>query len=347
MYIAEISPSDLRGLFGALNQLAVTIGILLVQSLGIGLHYEWLCVIGLAILLVYVPLSSMTLRESPRWLISSGKNSVAGKVLAWLRGPDFDVNQEQMEIEAQLASEEKLTLLEQLRSFSTRPVFHPLILAMFLMFFQQFSGINAIIFNGESIFEEAGVSNPAVITAVSIGAVQVVATLVGVILTDIVGRKILLTIGGITMCVSLVVLSIYDFLNNEPYCHPDASPSDPKCKDHLQPLAITAMMFYIVGFSIGWGALPWLLASELIPLRVKGAGVGIATCFNWICATIVLLSFGSYQDAVEPWGAFLSFAVVCLLSVIFVLVFVPETKGKTLEEIEDHFNRGGKQYTPI
>ena len=337
----------MRGLFGALNQLAVTVGILLVQALGIGLHYEWLCVIALAILLVYVPLSSLTLRESPRWLISFGKNMVAGKVLAWLRGPDFDVNQEQMEIEAQLASEEKLTLLEQLRTFSTRPVFHPLILAMFLMFFQQFSGINAIIFNGQSIFEQAGVSNAAVVTAISIGAVQVVATLVGVILTDIVGRKILLSIGGITMSVSLVVLSVYDFLKNEPYCHPDANPPDSKCKDNLQPLAITAMMFYIVGFSIGWGALPWLLASEIIPLRVKGAGVGIATCFNWICATIVLLSFGSYQDNVEPWGAFLTFAIICFLSVIFVLVFVPETKGKTLEEIESHFNHGGKQYTPI
>ena len=170
------------------------------------------------------------------------------------------------------------------------------------------------------------------------------ATLVGVILTDIVGRKILLTIGGITMCVSLVVLSVCDFLNNKPYCHPDANPSDPKCEDHLQPLAITAIMFYIVGFSIGWGALPWLLASELIPLRVKGTGVGITTCFNWICATIVLLSFGSYQDAVEPWGSFLilSYAIICLLSVIFVLLFVPETKGKSLEEIENYFNRSGK-----
>jgi len=347
LYIAEISPSDLRGLFGALNQLAVTVGILLVQALGIGLHYEWLCVIALAILLVYVPLSSLTLKESPRWLISSGKNMVAGQVLAWLRGPNFDVSQEQMEIEAQLASEEKLTLLEQLRTFSTRPVFHPLILAMFLMFFQQFSGINAIIFNGESIFEQAGVDNPAVVTAISIGAVQVVATLVGVILTDIVGRKILLTIGGITMCVSLGVLSLYDFLKNEPYCHPDASPPDSKCKNNLQPLAITAMMFYIVGFSIGWGALPWLLTSEIVPLRVKGAGVGIATCFNWICAMIVLLSFGSYQDTVEPWGAFLTFAVICLFSVIFVFVFVPETKGKTLEEIESHFNRCGKLYVPL
>jgi len=330
-----------------MNQLALTVGTLLVQALGIRLHYQWLCVIALAILLVYVPLSAMTLKESPRWLISFGRNMMAGKVLAWLRGPDFDVSREQTEIETQLSREEKLTLLEQLRSFSSRSAYHPLILAMFLMFFQQFSGINGIILNGESIFKQAGVSNPAMITAISIGAVQVLATLVGVILTDIVGRKFLLTVGGIAMCLSLAVLSVYDFLKNEPYCHPDAVPADPKCKDNLQPLAISAVMVYIVGFSIGWGALPWLLTSEIIPSRVKGAGVGIATCFNWICATIVLLSFLTYQDTVQPWGAFLTFAIICFFSVIFVLVFVPETKGKSLEMIESHFNHTGKQYTPL
>ena len=323
-----------------MNQLAVTIGVLLVQALGIGLSYDWLSVIGLVIMLLFVPLTSLTLRESPRWLISQGKSLQAGKVLAWLRGPNFNVNEEQMEIEAQLANEEKLTYGEQMKALATRPVFHPLVLAILLMFFQQFSGINAVIFNGQQIIEQAGVSNAAVIASITIGVAQVVATLVGVILTDILGRKILLITGGITMCLSMAVLSIYDLLKNKPYCHP---PHDPKFIDNLQPLAITAVMFYIVGFSIGWGALPWLMASELIPMKVRGTGVGIATCVNWICAAIVLGSFGSYQNLVKPWGTFLTFCIICLLSVIFVVIFTPETKGKSLEEIEGHFNRRGAQ----
>ena len=345
LYIAEISPRDLRGLFGAMNQLAVTIGVLLVQALGIKLNYEWLCIGGLVIMLLFVPLTSMTLRESPRWLISQGRNLQAGKVLAWLRGPNFNVNKEQMEIEAQLASEETLTLKEQMRVLATRPAFHPLVLAMLLMFFQQFSGINAVIFNGQQIIEQAGVDNAAVMATITIGIAQVVATLIGVILTDILGRKVLLITGGIIMCLSMAVLSVYDLLKNEPYCHP---PDDPKCKDNLQPLAITAVMCYIVGFSIGWGALPWLMASELIPMRVRGTGVGIATFVNWTCAAIVLGFFGSYQNLVEPWGTFLTFCVICLLSIIFVAVFTPETKGKSLEEIEGHFNRrNNNQYSRL
>jgi len=340
LYIAEISPDNLRGLFGAMNQLSVTVGILLVQALGIGLRYDWLCVIGLVIMLLFVPPTSMTLYESPRWLISQGRSLQAGKVLAWLRGPNFDVNKEQMEIEAQLASEEKLTFTEKMQAFATRPVFQPLVLAILLMFFQQFSGINAVIFNGELIIEQAGVDNAAVIATITIGVAQVIATLVGVILTDILGRKILLVFGGMTMCLSMAVLSVYDLLKNEPYCHP---PHDPKCIDNLQPLAITAVMFYIIGFSIGWGALPWLMASELIPMKVRGTGVGIATCFNWICAAIVLGFFGSYQNLVKPWGTFLTFGIICLLSVIFVAVFTPETKGKSLEEIESYFNRHSRK----
>lgn len=344
LYITEISPKNLRGLFGAMNQLAITVGVLLVQALGIGLSYAWLCVVGLAIMLLYVPLTSMTLRESPRWLISQGRNLQAGKVLAWLRGPNFNVNKEQMEIEAQLASEEKLTFSEKMRALATRSAFHPLVLAMLLMFFQQFSGVNAVIFNGQQIIEQAGVSHAAIMATVTIGIAQVVATLVGVILTDILGRKVLLITGGIIMCLSMAALSVYDLLKNKPYCHP---PDDSKCIDNLQPLAITAVMFYIIGFSIGWGALPWLMASELIPMRVRGTGVGIATGINWICAAIVLGFFGSYQNLVKPWGTFLTFGIICLLSIIFVAVFTPETKGKSLEEIEGYFNRRRNQYTPL
>ena len=165
-----------------------------------------------------------------------------------------------------------------------------------------------MIFNGQQIIEQADVSNAAVMAIITIGVAQVVATLVGVILTDhdILGRKILLITGGLTMCLSMAVLSVYDLLNNKPYCDP---PHDSKCIDNLQPLAITAVMFYIVGFSIGWGALPWLMASELIPMRVQGAGVGIATCVNWICAAIVLGFFGIYQNLIKPWGTFLTFCI--------------------------------------
>ena len=330
-------------MISTLNQLAISIGVLLPQALGTKLDYVWLSVAALAILVVLVPLST-TLRESPRWLISHGRNMQARRVLVWLRGPDYNVELEQNEIETQLLGKQKMTAFNFFKEVTTRPVFHPMILSTVVMFIQQFSGIKAVIYNGQSIFEEAGVSNAATVTAITIGGVMVIASIPGAILSDIIGRKMLLVSGNIVMCLSMAALSVYDLLKNEPFCHP---PDDPKCKDHLQPLAITAMIIYMIGFSLAWGALPWLIASELIPLRVRGIGVGVVSCLNWMFSMLVLLSFGSYQDAVKPWGVFLSFGIINLLSIIFVTVFIPETKGKSLEEIEQYFSFHRKQYIPL
>ena len=326
-----------------MNQLAVTVGTLLVQALGIKLDYVWLSVVGIILMVVFAPLASWTLKESPRWLVIKGERTKAINTLHWLRGSDYDIDLEVQEIETQLASEEK-SLAETVRTICSLPVLHPIILSVLLMFFQDFVGYYAVIFNGEEIFEGAGVSNAAVITFISIGLVQFIATFIGAFLTDIFGRKLLLIIGSITMCLGMMGLSAYDFLKNEPYCDP---PDDSKCKNNLEPLAISAMIVYMSGFSIGWGALPWLMTSEMIPTRVKGPGVGIVTCISWVFTVIVLSSFGSYEEVVKPWGTFLTFAVFSLISLFFIAIFLPETKGKSLEEIERRFNRNRNQYIPL
>ena len=346
----EISPRKLRGLFGAMAQLALTLGIFVVEASGIGLEYEWLSVIALGVFAIFIPLVA-TLVETPRWLISKGRNQQAGKALLWLRGRRFAITKEQMEIEQQLASESELSIWESIQAFKTKPVLHPMILALALMFLQQFSGINAVIFNAQKIFEDSRVSNAALVASLAIGSVQVVATFVGILLTDVLGRKILLIVGGLIMACSMAGMGTYAYLTNKPYCHPDASvdansTTTTGCVENLQPLAITSMMFYMIGFSIGWGALPWVLSSEIIPMRVRGVGMGIATFANFSFAAIITGSFEAYQKAVQSWGTFWSFGLICFLSVIFVAVFIPETKGKSLEEIERYFYfRHNKQNT--
>lgn len=281
----------------------------------------------------------VTLRETPRWLISRGRRVEARANLVWLRGPEYNVDTELAEIEEQLDSEEKLSISELVQEFKKRSVYHPLLLTIFIMFFRQFSGAMAILFYVEEIFKQAHIRSPGLVSSLATGGVLIITTSFIVVLLDIVGRRILLILSATVMCVSLISLGTYQFLTNEPYCHP---PDDAKCEDHLYSLAITSMAGYMLGFSLGWGAIPFLMTSELIPLQVRGAGAGIATCVNWTGAIIITGTFKNYNSAVKPWGVSWSFSLLCFMAVIFVAVFIPETKGRSLEQIESYFKSASK-----
>ena len=333
MYITEIAPTTLRGLYGAANQLAVTIGLFIAQLVGVYIEYYWLAMIPLALTFIFA-IFALSLYETPRWLISHGKNLEAGRILLWLRGNRYDVVNEQQEIENTVRSEVKLSFLETIQEFKTRPVYHPLILALFLMFFQQFCGINAIIFNAEDIFDVVTKKDAHLISSLAVGLTQVVATFVGVILTDLLGRRTLLISGAFIMCVSITVAGVYEYLIHHHH--------------HISSaMGISGLVVYNVGFSIGWGALPWLMTSEIIPLRVRGAGVGIATFFNWFLVAIVTGGYKSYQDAVKVYFAFWSFGAVCLAALIFVAIFIPETKKMSLEDIEKSFETTVRRSTKM
>ena len=302
--------------------MAITIGLFIAEVVGAYIEYYWLAVIPLVLTCTLV-IFGVSLYETPRWLISHAKNLEAGKVLLWLRGINYDILKEQEEIEDQIKSERKLSFSETMREFKTMPVYHPLILALFLMFFQQFSGINAIVFNAADTFEGVA-SNPALVSSLAVGLTQVITAIFGVILTDLLGRRTLLTSGALIMCVSITVAGVYKYLHH---------------RDHhnIAAMGISSIIVYNIGFSIAWGALPWLLTSEIIPLRVRGTGVGIATFFNWLLMAILTAGYKFYQEAVHPWYAFWSFGAVCLCALVFVAFFIPETKRMSLEDIEKSF----------
>ena len=345
MYITELSPSSLRGLYGAASQLCITIGIFGAEMVGTYIKYYWLAMIPLGVTCVFA-VFSLSLNETPRWLISQGRNLEAGRVLLWLRGSNYDVTNEQREIEDQVNSERQLTFLETIQEFKTRPVYHPLILALFLMAFQQFSGINAVVFNAEDTFKGVASSiDPGLLSSLAVGLTQVLATFVGVILTDVLGRRILLISGAVIMSASISVAGGYEYIHHEQNLHHNHTVLDHNHnEDHkYAAMGITGIVCYIIGFSIGWGALPWLLSSEIIPLRVRGAGVGIATFVNWLLAAFVTGVYKYYQEVVQPWFAFWSFGLVCLCAAIFTAIFIPETKSKSLEDIEKSFEASSVQ----
>ena len=299
------------------------------------LYYYWLALIGLGIAALLL-LLGITLRETPRWLIKHGYNDKALESMIFFKGSNYDISSELAELKVLIGKEETINGIKVLKKFSNKSAFKPLVLAIMVMFFQQFCGINAVIFYAEDIFKQTKYKdNSALISSFAVGGTELFGTLIGVILIDLLGRRILLICSGVGMFLSSGVMGTFYFLTLEPYCHPGS----PKCRDELNPLAIVSIILYVMSFSIAWGGLPWLLLSEIFPLRVRGAGMGLAGGASWIFAAIVTGFFKEYQKAIKPWGAFWSFSLICALSVLFVIIFIPETKGKSLEDIEEYFSK--------
>lgn len=349
--MAEIASARLKGLFGGCNQLFITIGGFIGYLYGVqNFHINyWKFALAAAGIVALFEILMLFTYETPRWLFSKHKEFQAIRVLQKLRGPNTQVTREMNQIKQALRR--KYTILEQLKAFKNRAVFIPFILVLMLMFFQQFSGINAVIFYASDIFKTAQISlDVNLVSALAIGVVQVVATLVSVLLVDKLGRKILLTISSSGMGLSSFVLGIYYYIlvshckNCLGACHSEADrfldSKFPCDNPKFGYLAIVCVVFFIISFSLAWGPIPWSMMSELMPNHVRTLAGSIATFVNWTFAAIITSFFHSYAKSVTEAGAFWSFTVVMVFAIVLVIIFLPETKGHSLEEIQEHFESG-------
>ena len=250
--------------------------------------------------------------------------------------------------------------MEQFIQLKHRSVYIPFILVLFLMFFQQFSGINAAIFFSATIFKQAHVTlQPTLVTFLAVGIVQVVATVVSVLVVDWRGRKQLLVVSSIGMCGSSALLGAYFYILDDwcggcfgnttittSHCPPNSNASSYHgehdfCNNSgLGTIAIVGVIIFIVAFSLAWGPIPWTSMSELVPGRVRSLYASIASMVNWSFAVIITACFQPYSDLVTPKFAWWSFSIVMFVSIFFVVIFLPEAKGHSLEQIEDHFENG-------
>ena len=334
-YVAELSPGPLRGFFVGICSLAIALGILLIQLCGIipGATYYWLTVVPMVTLVVFVFLTALTLKETPRWLRRNGKMQEARIVLLWLRGTKYNIDKELDEISEQVSNEKNENICQK---FNHKETFYPLMLGCCLVFFPQIGGVNAIVFYSEVIFSninEVG-DNAGLIAALSIGGASVVGAFVLLPLIDKFGRRKLLMVQGLSVVVSLAAMGVFYVFNSEPYCDPDNE--DSECLEALTPVSIISIVVFSFSYASGWGSVPFLVAAELLPLHVRGTGTGIVTCVALFASTILLLSYEPYQELVNPWGAFFTFSFIMFCAVLFVYKFIPETKGKTLEEIQKY-----------
>ncbi|KAG2456073.1 solute carrier family 2, facilitated glucose transporter member 8 [Polypterus senegalus] len=343
LYISEMSHSKVRGMLGSCVQLMVVTGIMGAYVSGLGLHWRWLavaCSVPPAVMLILM----CFMPETPRFLLAKNRQSEAIKALRFLRGPDYDPEWECRQIEA--CSTEQTNGL-RLEDFKDPVVYKPFIIGVLLMFFQQLSGINAIMFYAETIFEEANMKNSSAATVI-VASIQVVFTALAALIIDRAGRRILLIISGLTMAGSTAAFGVYFKIGMENSKNAsidkiallaDSSPTVQPPENQLAWLALASMAVFIAGFAIGWGPTPWLVMSEIFSTRTRGFSSGACVLTNWGCAFLVTKEFHDVMGLLSSSGTFWMFSAFCLLSVLFTILFIPETKGRSLEQIEEHFRR--------
>src|SRR3989440_3623938 len=321
VYLSEVAPPHARGWVVSLFQLAVTIGIVvayLTDYAFAGIE-GWRWMLGLAVVPALVFGTGMFfLPETPRWLIHRGHHEVAHRVLLRIRGHS-DVNVEIEEIKASLAQQAESGHWADLLHRQVRPT---LVVGLGLAIFQQITGINTVIYYAPRILQTAGFNSAsgAILATVGVGIVNVGMTVLAMYLVDRAGRRPLLLIGIAGMIVTLGVLGLSFRISN---------PSG-----QLAWIAVICLMGYVASFAISLGPIFWLLIAEIYPLKIRGLAEGTAATFNWASNLIVSLTFLTLVEKLGASSTFLLYAFASGASWLFAYYFVPETRGRTLEQIE-------------
>ncbi|UCD28980.1 MAG: sugar porter family MFS transporter [Planctomycetota bacterium] len=341
LYIAEISPARKRGRLVALNQMTIVTGIMLAYlsdwllldvgrpecgsqiitsldasfrslfGLAGNTNWRWMLgsetipAVGLLIGLFFVP-------DSPRWLTKHGKEAGAMRTLARINGRE-QAGVEMEDIKLTLAMEEEKGSVFQLLKPGLR---FALLIGVALAVFQQFSGINNIIFYATKIFKEAGMDKTASIATVIVGFTNCVLTVIALAVIDKLGRKPMLLIGAAGTCIGMILTTLAFQIES------------------LPPIYVLApVLFYVASFSFGLGPTVWVVMAEIFPTDIRGRAMSIATFSLWFSCYAIAQMFPYLFEIFKEY-AFYGFAATCAMMFFFVWFVVIETKGKTLEEIE-------------
>lgn len=321
LYIAELSPRSIRGGLVTINQLFITIGIL--ASYLIGLVFvdtqSWRIMFAIAMIPAAIQFIVMCFfPESPRYLTNIGDKTKALSILKRFRGTEEDAALEIAHIEKMMRR--RKPHWKELLSKSIRPA---LLAGVGVTFIQQITGINTIIYYAPTIFKFAGYhSDQAALLATTwVGVVNVLMTFVAIYLLDKIGRKPLLLFGLGGMVLALIVLGIIFFQT---------------ANDAIVSIICLASLFlYISCFAFSLGPIGWLLNSEIYPLHIRGKAMGVAISANWISNFIVTVTFLNLILLLGKSGTFWLYGLIGFLGLIFIWRRVPETKAKSLEEIEE------------
>ncbi len=323
LYIAEIAPARYRGRLVSLNQLAIVIGISAIYFVNrtvanaggpawdISTGWRWMFGLGIAPGLVFM-LLLLLVPESPRWLEKQGRGDTAIRILERING----LQQAQLEIEDIRESLKNETgSIGQLFQGGFRIA---LLVGVVLAILQQVTGINAIMYYAPEIFKKTGAGTDASLTqTIIVGAVNLIFTLVSLWLIDRVGRKVLLLIGSALMAISLLVVGYAFHTGNT-----------------AGPLVLVFVLLFVAAFAVSFGPIVWLIIAEIFPTRVRGRATAIASVALWAADYVVSQTFPVLLSGVGSAVTFWMFAIMSIIAFLFTLSVVPETKGRSLEDIE-------------
>ncbi len=326
LYAAELAPAAQRGRFVSSYQLAITIGIFIAYLVDEALAGPegWRAMFGVSAAVgALLALAVLTAVESPRWLVKIGRPDDARRTLVAL-GAEDDANARLAAIQASLRLEHEATSWADVFAPRWRA---PLKIGLGLAVLQQITGINAIIYYSDNIFAAAGFTTPAAQTAATtwaIGAVNVLATFIAIAYIDRLGRRPLLIAGLTGMGLSLAAVGVAFRQSGGVEGGGGAT----------GVVTLVALVVFIISFAFSLGPVTWTVINEIYPGEVRGRAVAVATAVNWGAAFLVSGFFLSVVDAIGRANTFWLFAAFCALGLVWVYVGVPETRGRSLEEIE-------------
>ncbi|XP_069700469.1 facilitated trehalose transporter Tret1-like [Periplaneta americana] len=342
VYNEEISETNVRGELGSYLDISLTLGILYVYAIGAFVPYIWLC-IACGVIPILYGATFFWMPESPMYLLSKGKSAEAEKSLRWLRNTQMLDSPTNPTIDAELQDMWSLVKKEDCDNCyvqeSSRwaafkqlisnvsyksPTFKTVTVVVGLMLLQQLSGINAVIFYTVDIFQDAGSSLSPYYCTLILGVVQVAFTYIAALLVDRLGRRVLLLFSNTVMAISLLVLAVFFFYKEAGF--------DMHSWTWI-PLA--ALNLYIVSFSLGIGPIPWIMMVELATIETKGWVSSLGVSVNWAMVFVMTKLFVVMSNNLGQAATYGILCLVCVFGSFFVVFCVPETKGKTREEIQN------------
>lgn len=328
MYLSELAPKSIRGGLASLMQLMVTTGIFLAYLVDLAFQdaglWRWMIGLGVVPALVLM-IGIMTQPESPRWIIASHRSEkTALDTLVRLRGERGEAERELEEIKASVAAEEAEPEPIKLGDLLGSRLRILLVIGVLLVFFQNFGGINTIIYYCPTLLSNIGFdSQQALLANAAIGLLNMLMTLPAIKLIDRIGRKKLLIIGAAGMCLGMIFLGTMTVLG-----------LTTQRGGVAVTLTLVGIGIYIASFAISWGPVQWVMLPELFPQSIRAGAMGMTTTLNWLFNLTVALIFPTFLARFGAAPNFFFFAVMTFLALMFAWRLLPETKGKSLEEIE-------------